>query len=136
MLYHSLHGVADYDWSKWPSTAFPLTDDLKNKAAAIADKFTSAADADKYMAESTDPLNLKVVVQYAATAKTKPAFTPTFTSSASPEPVRPPPQQEPPPPPPPVEEKKETPWLLYAVGAVILYMLFNKKKGGSDTAKD
>lgn len=119
MMYQKhMAGVSDYDWSKWPTSAFPLTEDLKTKAAAIADRFASAADADKYMAESTDPLNVKMVVQYAATAKKKPTFTPTFTSSASPgadtEKVK------------VIVEKSETPWLLIAGGAALLFLLMRK----------
>jgi hypothetical protein len=123
-------GVDDYDWSKWPSGSFPLTEDLKVKAAAIADKFTSAADADKYMAESSDPLALKVAVQYAATAKKAPTFKPTFTSSASQSAavttMYDVPASTTPPPPPAEKEKSETPWLLIAGGAALLFLLMRK----------
>lgn len=76
-------GVSDYDWSKWESGAFALTEDLKAKASAIADQFKSQADADAYMASSSDPLQLKLVVQYAVTAKKQPAFESQYTSSAT-----------------------------------------------------
>lgn len=133
MMYsHYMHGVEDYDWSKWPSGSFPLTDDLKSKAAAIADKFTTAADYQKYAETSTDPIALKFTVQYAATARKKAienisdvASSPLteqskgsgiYSYSFGKK------KEETPPP----AEKKETPVLLYAIGAAVLFALLRK----------
>lgn len=77
----ALAGVADYDWSLW--TGAPLSDDIKAKAATIADGFKSQADADAYEADSTDPLAIKFAVKFAVTAKKQPTFQTTFVSSAT-----------------------------------------------------
>jgi len=142
MLRHT-SGVADYDWSKWPTAGFPLTDDLKQKAADIADKFKDAKEVQTYFETSTDPLNLKMVVQYAAGArKTKIENVEQVASStATADPTgsgiirwdlyksqgnswNPPAKVETPP-----EAKvapAETPWLLYAGGAILLLLILKK----------
>lgn len=131
MMMHHMAGVADYDWSKWPSTAFPLTEELKTKAADIADKFTTAAEVQKYFETSSDPIQLKVVVQYAATAR-KQAIADVETVVGSP--LTPESKgtgiysysfglkkDETPQP-----KKEETPVLLYALGAAALFLLLRK----------
>lgn len=135
MMCRYMSGAGDYDWNKWPSSAFPLTRDLQDKAAAIADKFTTAADVQKYFETSTDPVNLKMVVQYAVTARKQPIkdVTDVVSSSATEAPkgkgiyvynfgLK---KDETPPPPPPAE-KKETPVLLYAIGAAVLFAILKK----------
>ena len=115
MRYRYMHGVDDYDWSKWDAKAGALTDAEKAAAAAIADNFKTAADYQKWMDTDTSAsLRLRFVVQYASTAKkTAPIKDLTYiTSFATPDP-------EP-------EKAKETPWLLYAAGAAVLFLLLRK----------
>jgi hypothetical protein len=119
-----MHGVTDYDWSKWDPKAVPLTDDLKKQAADIVDKFTTSTDYQKWADTDTSAsLMLRFVVQYASERKFA-DLNPTPTGSGIINwaqwektrtfvaPV--------------VEEKKETPWLLYAAGAAALFLLLRK----------
>ena len=138
-----MSGVADYDWSKWPTAGFPLTDDLKAKAAEIADKFTSAKDVQTYMETSNDPLNVKVAVQYAAGARKAKieGVEQVASSTATADPTgsglirwdlyksqgnswNPPKPPEPPPVAP--AASSETPWYVYAGAAALLLVLLRK----------
>lgn len=141
MLRHT-SGVSDYDWSKWSAGLFPLTEDLKTKAAEIADKFTSAGDVQKYFETSNDPNNLKLVVQYAAGARKAKieGVEQVASSAATADPTgsgiirwdlykaqgnswNPP---KPPETPPVAPSSTETPWYVYAGAAALLLVLLRK----------
>lgn len=128
MMYsHYMHGVEDYDWSKWGMTEKgtidpnvpALTEDEKKAAAAIVDTFKSAADFEKWMQTDTKaPMRLRFIVQYASTVKKAPIKDLTYiTSFATPEAKKEEKKEE---------EKKETPVLLYAIGAAVLFALLRK----------
>ena len=136
MMMHHMAGVADYDWSKWPSTAFPLTEELKTKAAAIADKLTTTAEVQKYFETSSDPRKLKDVVQYAVNNGIRKPKDKSYKGDGRPSPTASPEdwvkfytseqyqstfltEEE-------KKKEKETPVLLYALGAAALFLLLRK----------
>ena len=117
MGYRYMHGVDDYDWSKWDTKAGALTDDEKKAAAAIADTFKTAEDYQRWMDTDTSAsMRLRFIVQYAATAKKAPVkdlgVTSFYNSGYDDKGA--------------ATAEKETPWLLYAAGAAVLFLLLKK----------
>ena len=118
-----MYGVTDYEWSKW--TGADLSDEEKQTAATIADGLKTEADFQKWLETNTDqPMKIRFAVQYATQNRkgsmslpivdfgknvdslTKNIKNLDLTAQ---------------------KQTSETPWLLYAAGAAVLFLLFKNK---------
>ena len=116
-----MHGVADYDWTK-VSVDPPLTDAEKKTIADLVDSFKTKEEVQKWVNDSTAAYANDAAKQAAFWRLGGPVlilteqkkitdlnalFKPTFST-------------------PETTTTTETPWLLYAAGAAVLFLLLKK----------
>lgn len=122
---YSMHGVADYDWAQFKDAG--LTDAEKATIASIVDSFKSKADVQAWVNTSTaaakgdsakEQAFGRLVGPVLALSEQKKIIDLTAMFDVTPKKINNNNDDD--------SSTEETPWLMYAAGAALLYLILKK----------